>query len=113
MGRGGVALAVATLDVPVSIALDVAGGKMYVTNNGNHTISQANLDGTGGVSLGNLNGTLDGPFGIALDVPPGLVPVGGIIVPVDKLGLVSPWMGLVALVSLAAFTVAVVRRRRG
>jgi sugar lactone lactonase YvrE len=40
-------------------------------------------------------------------------PVGGIVVPVDKVGLVAPWMGLVALVSLAAFTVAVVRRRRG
>jgi len=40
-------------------------------------------------------------------------PVGGIVVPVNKLELVAPWMGLVALVSLATLTVAVVRRRRG
>jgi hypothetical protein len=39
-------------------------------------------------------------------------PVGGIVVPVDKLGLLAPWMGLAALASLAALTVAVVRRRR-
>ena len=45
--------------------------KMYVTNGGNNTVSQANLDGTGGVSLGNLNGTLDWPSGIALDVAAG------------------------------------------
>jgi YVTN family beta-propeller protein len=39
-------------------------------------------------------------------------PVGGIVVPVDKLGLLAPWMGVVGLVSLAALTVAVVRRRK-
>jgi hypothetical protein len=46
----------------------------------------------------------------AYEWPP---PVGGIVVPVNKLGLVAPWMGLVGLVSLAALTIAVVRRRRG
>ena len=40
-------------------------------------------------------------------------PIGGIVAPVNKLELVAPWMGLVALVSLATLTVAVVRRRRG
>jgi len=39
-------------------------------------------------------------------------PVGGIVVPVDKLGLVAPWMGLAALASLAALAVALVRRRK-
>ncbi len=47
-------------------------------------------------------------------------PVGGIAVPVNKLGLVAlrlrsgqaPWMGMVAVVSLATLTIAVVRRRR-
>ena len=47
-------------------------------------------------------------------------PVGGIVVPVNKLGLLAlrlrsgqaPWMGLVALASFAALTVVVVRRRR-
>ncbi len=38
------------------------------------------------------------------------VPVGGVIVPVSKLELLAPWMGLAAL---AALTVALVRRRRG
>jgi hypothetical protein len=37
-------------------------------------------------------------------------PVGGIVVPVNKLELVAPWMGLVGLASLAALTVALVRR---
>jgi uncharacterized repeat protein (TIGR02543 family) len=40
-------------------------------------------------------------------------PVGGIVVPVGKLGLVAPWMGLVALAGLAALGVVLVRRRRG
>ena len=43
---------------------------------------------------------------------PGPVPVGGVIVPVNKLELLAPWMGLAALASLAALTVALVRRRR-
>jgi uncharacterized repeat protein (TIGR02543 family) len=38
-------------------------------------------------------------------------PVGGVVVPVNKLKLLAPWMGLAALVSLAALTVALVRRR--
>jgi len=44
---------------------------MYVANYNNDTISRANLDGTGGVSLGNLGGTLNGPTGIALDLSNG------------------------------------------
>ncbi len=38
---------------------------------------------------------------------------GGIIVPVNRLELLAPWMGLAALAGLAALTVALVRRRRG
>jgi hypothetical protein len=41
------------------------------------------------------------------------LPVGGIAMPVNKLGLVAPWLGLAALASLAVLTVALVRRRRG
>jgi hypothetical protein len=37
-------------------------------------------------------------------------PIGGIVVPVDKLGLVAPW--LAALVALVALGVVLVRRRR-
>jgi hypothetical protein len=40
-------------------------------------------------------------------------PVGGIVVPVSKLELAGPWMGLVALAGLAGLGVVVVRRRRG
>jgi hypothetical protein len=50
---------------------NTANAQMYVPNFGNSTISQANLDGTGGVSLGNLNGTLNGTEGIALDLTAG------------------------------------------
>ena len=40
------------------------------------------------------------------------MPVGGIVVPVDKVGLLVPWMGLVTLAGLAVLGVVVVRRRR-
>ena len=39
-------------------------------------------------------------------------PVGGVIVPVNRLELLAPWLGLAALASLAALTVALVKRRR-
>ena len=39
-------------------------------------------------------------------------PVGGIVAPVNKLGLVAPWMGLASLMGVAAGAVAI-RRRRG
>jgi hypothetical protein len=55
--------------------------------------------------LGYLTG---GPFATG-HAPP--EPVGGIVVPVNKVELLAPWIGLVALASLAALTVALVRRR--
>ena len=39
-------------------------------------------------------------------------PIGGIVVPVDKLGLVAPWLGLATLAGLAALGVVLVRRRK-
>ena len=39
-------------------------------------------------------------------------PIGGVIVPVNKLKLLSPWVGLAALISLAGLTVALIRRRK-
>jgi len=39
-------------------------------------------------------------------------PVGGIVVPVNKLELLAPWLGLVALVVLAALAAALAKRRR-
>ena len=50
-------------------------------------------------------------FPLRLSAPP--EPVGGIVVPVNKLGLLDWRLGLAALASLAALAVAVVRRRRG
>ena len=62
-----------TLNYPGAIAVDAAGGKMYVVNGDANdiatepgTVSVANLDGTGGESLGDLNGTLSDPAGIAV-----------------------------------------------
>ena len=41
---------------------------MYITSRLNHKIVRANLDGTGGADLGNLNGSLSEPWAIALDL---------------------------------------------
>ena len=84
--------------------------KMYVANLMGNTISRANLDGTGGESLGDLNGTLDEPVGIALAlVTP--QPVGGYAVAVSRVKLLAPWLGL-AVVALAMVAAAALRRRR-
>jgi len=52
----------------------------------------------------NQNRTCTATFGL---------PIGGIVVPVNKLGLLAPWLGVAALASFAALTVALVRRHRG
>ena len=52
-------------------------------------------------------------LGDVCDPTPYPIPVGGVIVPVNKLELVAPWMGLAALAGLAALGVVLVRRRRG
>jgi hypothetical protein len=44
--------------------------------------------------------------------PPPPIPVGGYIVPISKLKLLVPWMGLVALVGLLVTGTVVVLRRR-
>lgn len=46
---------------------------------------------------------------VNLQVP---APVGGVIVPVNRLELLAPWLGMVALALLAALAVALVRRRK-
>ena len=45
-------------------------------------------------------------------LPPPPVPVGGVIVPVNRLGLLTPWLGLTALASLVALGAALLRRRK-
>ena len=49
--------------------------------------------------------------GVRQDFWYGMEPVGGIAIPVNKVGLVAPWIGLVALMGVVAAAV-VVRRRR-
>ena len=44
---------------------------MYFSKAGNYTVTQANLDGTGAVSLGNLNGLVHGIADLALDLQAG------------------------------------------
>ena len=58
------------LDVPIGIALDVAGGKIYWTDLGTDKIQRANLDGSSRETL--VTG-LETPVGIALDVAGGKI----------------------------------------
>jgi len=43
---------------------------------------------------------------------PPSVPVGGVVVPVDRLGLLAPWMGLAAMAGFAALGVVLLTRRK-
>jgi len=79
-------------------------------NDGDNVLTLTLTDG----GLGDDDGVCDGV--IVDDGGPGQeppVPVGGIAVPVNKLVLLGPWLGMAALASLAALTVALVRRRGG
>jgi len=79
-------------------------------------------DGAGAFTGGcaNVSGDTNSSYGVALGLlgsirepEPEPVAVGGIAVPVNKLGLVLPWLGLAALTSFAALMVVVARRHRG
>ena len=67
----------------------------------------------------NQNGVYDAATDVVDDPNhPGFViqapaPIGGIIVPVNRLELLVPWLGLAGLISLATLGVGLVRRRRG
>ena len=52
-------------------------------------------------------------MGDACDPTPYPTPVGGVIVPVNRLELLSPWLELAALAFLISLTVALVRRCEG
>jgi len=82
--------------------------------NFNPTHSQVTIDLANGIFDGYAWGEnigwihFKGPgYNVALQIP-----VGGIVVPVDKLGLVAPWMGLVGLAGIVALGVVLVRRRK-
>ena len=59
------------LETPVSIALDVRGGKMYWTDLGTKKIQRANLDGSNVQDLVTRTQGLSHPAGIALDIAGG------------------------------------------
>lgn len=72
-GSAGHALAIGDVAAnPTFIALDLAGGRMYLTNHTNPNVVSANLDGSGAVNLGDLGAHLGtgygDPYGIALDL---------------------------------------------
>ena len=82
-------------------------------NDGDNVITIAITDGGDGDDDLTANGSITEPGGPGQPPAPPPVPVGGIVVPVNRLELLAPWLGLMmALVSLAALTVALVRRRR-
>ena len=83
------------------------------SDDGDNVITITLQDGGLGDDDGVCNGVIVDQGGPGQPPAPPPVPVGGIAVPVNKLGLVAPWLGLAALASLAALTVALVRRRRG
>lgn len=56
------------LNNPTAIAINASAGKMYVCNVSGNSVTMSNLDGSSPVNL-TLDGMLDGPVGIALDVP--------------------------------------------
>jgi len=59
--------------------LSPTSGKMYILNSyPDAGVSIANFDGTGGVRLGNFNGTLHSPFSVALDIVHGKIYVTNI-----------------------------------
>jgi DNA-binding beta-propeller fold protein YncE len=73
-GGGGVPTGDATVDGPMGLAIDAAGGRVYWTNFGaggsgtGSTIGYANLDGSGGGGdLPTGAATVSGPHGLAID----------------------------------------------
>jgi len=108
------------------IPADVSGGKETVTTDGAGNLAPTNVwappltvgqydmvfDADQNVKYDAATDVVDDPNhpGFVVQTPP--EPVGGIVVPVNKLGLLAPWLALVAMASFAALTVALVKRRR-
>ncbi|GEM_PF-926864 len=90
-------------------------------NDGDNVIVITITDGGDGDDDLLIDGTITEPGGPGQPPAAPPIPVGGIIVPVNKLGLVAlrlgsgqaPWLVLAALASLTALAVALVRRCRG
>ena len=78
-------------------------------NDGDNVLTLTLTDGGLGDDDGECNGEIVEPGGLGQPPP---VPVGGHVVPVNKLGLVGPWMGLAALVAVGVTLMLRARRRR-
>lgn len=78
----------------------------------NGTLTQAAIGVSQGSSYRAESGYWYGTGTTSSEPPEPPIPVGGFIVPVGKLGLLLPWMGVAALAGLAALGVALVRRRK-
>jgi len=105
----GVALGLLGLDVS-SVAVTIAPANGAAVVNPDGSITYTPDPGFSGVDT--FTYSVEGSTAtvtVNVGAPP--IPVGGIIVPVNKFELLAPWLGLAALASLAALTVALVRRR--
>ncbi len=98
-GQDGGIFTVATIRFKVMAALPAEGTQVtFINGHGNTGVFQAGQE---------LLCEFPAPATISS------MPVGGIVVPVNKLGLVAPWMSLPTLAGLAALGVVLVRRHRG
>ena len=102
-GQTGGTFTVATIPLKVMAALPAGGTQVtFVNGQGNTGVFEAGQQ---------LLCEFPGPATI-ISTPALPQPVGGYVVPVNRLELVSPWLGLVAMAFLSARTVVLVRRRR-
>ena len=80
-------------------------------NDGDNVLTLTLTDGGLGDDDGVCDGVIVDPGGPGQPPAPPPVPVGGVVVPVNRLELLAPWLGLVGLM-VGAISVVVVRRRR-
>jgi len=80
-------------------------------NDGDNVITITITDGGDGDDDLVANGVITEPGGPGQPPAPPPAPVGGIIVPVNKLELLAPWMGLVVLGAVGGALLLRVRRR--
>ena len=76
----------------------------------NGTLTQVAIGVSQGNSFRMESGYWHGPT-VSEPPPPPPIPIGGLIVPVSKLGLLLPWIGLALLVVAAGAALLIWRRR--
>jgi hypothetical protein len=72
-GGGNLAIAGATANNIIGVAIDAAAGRVYWANDSANKISFANLDGSGGGDLPTTGATVNEPFGVAIDPAAGRI----------------------------------------